>query len=122
MHFYNTADAFILACERVNDVVTLLQGARINARKSQGAETVVHDLESQRTQWLSRIDQSEATRLVPFEIDFWLWLHFCRVRQIVNNCIKNILYTFVFKGSSTVCREEIKGNSTLADASLEIVD
>ena len=122
VHFDNTADTFVLAGERIQNAVAFLQCARINARKGQGAETVIHYLERQRPQWFTRIDLREASRLIAFEIDFRLRFHFRRVRQIVNNCIKNILYTFVFKGSTTVSRKEIERNSALADTTLEIFD
>ncbi len=59
---------------------------------------------------------------MAFEVHFGLRLDLRRVRQKLNYCIKNILYTFVFKSRSAVRREEIQGDCALADAALEVLD
>ena len=122
VHFDDTADALGLAGERIQDVVAFLQPTRIDARKRQRAVAVVHDLERQRAQRPVRVNHGCAAGFVAFEIDFRLRLDLGRVRQKVNYCIKNILYTFVFKGRSTVGREEVQVDCALANATLEIVN
>ena len=92
------------------------------AREGQGAIAVVHDFEGKGAQRLVRIDFCKPAGLMTFEIHLWLRLHFRGVRQIVNNCIKNVLYTLVFKCRSTVSREEVQVDGALANAALERVD
>ena len=60
--------------------------------------------------------------MVAFKVHFRLRFDFGRVRQVVNYCIKNILYTFVFKGCSTVGREEVKLDRARANAFLDCID
>ena len=100
----------------------MLQGTRVDTCEGQGAVTVVHDLERQRTQRLFWIHRGNLARFVTVDVHLRLRLDLRRIRQEVNHCIKNILYTFVFKGRTTVGREEVQSNRTLANALLNVVD
>ena len=98
MHLDDTANAFGLAGEGIQDAVTLLDAARVDPGEGEGAVTVIHDLECQGPQRLVRVDRRDAAGLVALEIDLGLRLDLGRVGQVFNYSIKNILYAFVFKG------------------------
>ncbi len=59
---------------------------------------------------------------MALEVDLGLRLDLRGVRQIVNHCIKNILYTFVFKRRTTEGREEFQVDRALPDAALQVLD
>ena len=122
VHLNNSTNSLGLACERIENVVTFFQRTGIDARKRQCTKAIVHDFERQCSQRLVRIDDYNATRLVAFEVNFGLGFDFSRVRQVINHCIKYVLYPFVFKSSTAVRRKEFQRDRTLANATFEIVD
>ena len=122
MHLDDTTDTLGLARKRIQHVVAFLQGPGVDASKRQCAVAIIHNLESEGAQRLQRVYFGEFTGRLPFEVHFRLRLDLCRIGQIVNYCIKNVLYPFVFKGRATVSREEFQRNSALANAGLEIVN
>ena len=89
VHFYNPTNPLGLAGEGVQDGVALVQGARVQASKSQSAVLVVHNLECQSPQRQLGIHLGKATGFVTFQVNFRLRGYFFRVGQVIHNRIQH---------------------------------
>jgi hypothetical protein len=106
VHLDHAADALVLAGERVDQGVALIDRARVDAGEGQRTKTVFHDLERKRTHGSARIDQREASSFVAFEVDLGLRRNFRRVGQVVDDRVEHLLDALVLESGPAISREK----------------
>ncbi|GAD09533.1 hypothetical 66.3 kda protein in hag2 5'region [Gluconobacter frateurii NBRC 103465] len=123
MHLEHAADAFLVTLRRVQDRVTSVQNATVDANEGQRAVLVGDDLErkaSKLSVWINRNDWQEVlVNLFAFRRSDADAFNFVRSRQVVDNGIEQRLNALVLKRGTTHDRTELTGDRTLLDALLQ---
>ena len=120
VHLHDTADALLLAADRVVDAVALGQHARVDAHEGQLAdERVGHQLERQRRELLAVVGLAGDRLLVVVHALDRRNVH--RRRHEFDHGVEHALHALVLEGRAAQHRLDFAGDGARAEAGLDLV-
>ncbi len=127
MHLVDTTDTLLVTFCGVQDGVTGLQHATVDADEGQCAVLVVDDLERQTSELAVRVDRDDRQILgvglfLAFRRSATDAFHVVRSRQEVDDGVEQRLNALVLEGRAAQDRTELAGNRALLDALLQGLD